>query len=112
MAASLMLLPMADASLLGNTHPGINPVFNDILNAFNNLAFVAILAWAVGTQKMDAQTAVGVIGTLISMVLVSKPPMIFGDGDEDDAMDFERVAGIILSIAGSIIRSVGFVVIG
>eukprot|EP00210_Caulerpa_lentillifera_P000148 g143.t1 len=95
-SASLKWLPMADASLLGNTHP----------------AFVALMAWAVGTQKMDKQTIIGVIGTLVAMLLVSRPPMIFGGGDGDNEMDSGRIIGISLSLAGSLIRSIGFVVIG
>eukprot|EP00210_Caulerpa_lentillifera_P000157 g152.t1 len=95
-AASYRWLPMADASLLGNTHP----------------AFVALMAWAAGTQKMDKRTTIGVIGTLMAMILVSRPPMIFGGGDGDDKMDSGRIIGISVSLAGSLIRSIGFIVIG
>ena len=72
---------------------------------------MALVSWMLGIETIDALSWIGILGALVSNVLIVRPPFLFGE-DESTEWDTKRITGLLCSFACVICRSSGLLLVG
>ncbi|GMH46091.1 hypothetical protein BSKO_14055 [Bryopsis sp. KO-2023] len=85
------------------------PIADAMAIVFANTIFTAPIGLIARLEKWTQCTPVGLLLSLVGVLVVTKPPMIFGKGSTDWSSD--RIQGMQLAVVGSVMIALVFLVI-
>lgn len=106
LSLGLYELPLSESSFMTNSYPGKHSTTRISRDVILPLAVTAVLSWMFGMEHLGALSWTGVFGCIVGNALVAHPPFLFGG---HEAMDADRIIGIVAACCGNIFMSITFI---